>query len=159
MNTSYVLKYGHQTVLQTLDGLPESEWGTGGVCGVWSVKDVVAHLASYEEVLVEILTSLSSGGPTPLLDQFNDRGRDFNAIQIPLRQGKTPAEVLAGYSHAHDRVMELTSKIPADTPRRPGTIPWYGMEYALDDFIVYANYWHKREHASQIAVYRDHIQK
>ena len=58
MNPLDVLKYGHRTVLKTLDGLPEADWQTPGVVGDWSVKDVVAHLASHEQVLVEILQSL-----------------------------------------------------------------------------------------------------
>jgi len=29
------------------------------------------------------------------------------------------------------------------------------MDYALDDFIVYTNYGHKREHSAQIAAFRD----
>jgi len=44
MNLSDILKYGHQTVLRTVDGLPDKEWERGGVCGVWSVKDIIAHL-------------------------------------------------------------------------------------------------------------------
>ncbi|MGQ9887993.1 MAG: maleylpyruvate isomerase N-terminal domain-containing protein [Aggregatilineales bacterium] len=48
VNANDILKYGHLTVLQAVDGLPPADWETPGVCGVWSVKDIVAHLASYE---------------------------------------------------------------------------------------------------------------
>ena len=41
--------------------------------------------------------------------------------------------------------------------RENGTLPWYGAEYSLDDFIVYTYYGHKREHAAQIAAFRDHL--
>jgi hypothetical protein len=44
MNAVDILKYGHQTVLRTLDGLPEAQWETGGVCGVWSVKKIIHPL-------------------------------------------------------------------------------------------------------------------
>ena len=63
MNAVDILKYGHLTVLQTLDGFSESAWDTPGACGVWSVKDVIAHLASYEQVLVDVLTTFLGGGP------------------------------------------------------------------------------------------------
>ena len=59
MNAIDILKYGHQTVLQTLNGFPTTAWDTTGTCGEWSVKDIIAHLASYELVLVDILKSLS----------------------------------------------------------------------------------------------------
>ena len=46
-------------------------------------------------------------------------------------------------------------KIPVEVLRRPGTLPWYGAQYALDDFIVYQYYGHKREHTAQINVFKD----
>lgn len=51
--------------------------------------------------------------------------------------------------------MALVAQIPAETARLTGTLPWYGAEYALDDFVVYTFYGHKREHSAQIAVFRD----
>jgi hypothetical protein len=51
--------------------------------------------------------------------------------------------------------MRHAGAIPTATLRAPGTIPWYGAEYALDDLIVYFNYGHKREHAGQIGLFRD----
>jgi hypothetical protein len=38
MNAGDILKYGHEAVLQAIDGLSESEWRTTGVCGAWSAK-------------------------------------------------------------------------------------------------------------------------
>ena len=55
--------------------------------------------------------------------------------------------------------MELIGRIPAETLRQSGTIPWYGAEYALDDLIVYLYYGHKREHAAQIAAFRDRMKQ
>ena len=66
MNATDILKYGQLTVLQTLDGFSETTWETEGACGVWSVKDIIAHLASYEQILVEILATFTGGGSTPV---------------------------------------------------------------------------------------------
>ena len=63
------------------------------------------------------------------------------------------------YETAHARTMELIAQIPIDTRRQVGTIPWYGAEYALDDLIVYAFYGHKREHCSQINVFKDKLKE
>jgi hypothetical protein len=51
--------------------------------------------------------------------------------------------------------MTLAARISADVYRQNGTLPWYGSEYDLDDFIVYTFYGHKREHSAQIAAFRD----
>jgi uncharacterized protein (TIGR03083 family) len=156
MNATDVMRYGHGTVLATLDGLPPAQWSTPGVCGVWSVKQIVAHLASYELVLGEVLASLAGGtDSTPFLDRFKDPAGDFNDAEVAARDGLTAEATLAEYVAAHERAMELLAHIPAEERTRPGTLPWYGAEYAIDDFIVYAFYGHKREHCAQIAVFGD----
>lgn len=61
MNAVGILKYGQQTVLQTLRSFPEASWETPGACGVWAVKDIIAHLASYELVLIDVLSTFAKG--------------------------------------------------------------------------------------------------
>lgn len=158
MNAVDILKYGHLTVQQTLAGLPEAAWETDGVCGVWSVKDIIAHLASYEWLLVDLLNSFLGGGPTPYLDKMGVLGPErFNDDEVSARQNKTGPEALAEYTETQAKTMVLAAQIPAETFREVGTLPWYGPEYALDDFLVYTYYGHKREHCAQINIFRDRI--
>lgn len=160
MNASDILKYGHLTVLKTIDGLPEEDWRIGGVVGWWSVKDIIAHLASFELVLTDVLNQFLEGVPTPVLDQFKTlKGDDFNAAQVGQRQERTLQEVREEYIQAHTHNAALILRLPEETRIRPGTIPWYGGEYAIDDFIVYNHYGHKREHSAQIALFRDRIKR
>jgi DinB superfamily len=160
MNAGDVLKYGHLWVHKHLDGLTEEEWETPGVCGWWSVREIMAHLASYEQVLVDVLNSFVSTQPTPTLDQYRTmNGDSFNEVQVSQRKGKKPPQVLEEYDRLHAEVRRLLPKIPDATLRQAGALPWYGMQYDLEDFIVYAFYGHKREHCAQIAVYRDKLQK
>jgi hypothetical protein len=156
MNARDILKYGNQTFLGALESVSKSEWETSGVCGVWSVKDIVAHLASYELVLVDILTGFLGGGPTPHLDKFKE-GRGFNDSQVAMRKGKSAADALAEYTDAHTEVMNRIAQIPTEKLRETGTLPWYGVEYALDDFLVYTYYGHKREHSAQLDAFRDKL--
>ena len=157
MNASDILKYGQGTVLQAIEGLPESAWETPGACGVWSIKDIIAHLASYEHVLVDVLSTFVGGASTPYLSKFTDPGGNFNDPEVAARKGKSVKEVLDEFNDTYALVMSLITRIPVETFRQAGTIPWYGIEYALDDYIVYAYYGHKREHSAQIAAFRDHL--
>ena len=157
MNASDILKYGQGTVLQAIEGLPESAWETPGACGVWSIKDLIAHLASYEHVLVDVLSTFVGGTSTPYLNKFTDPGGNFNDPEVAARKGKSVKEVLDEFNDTYAQVMSLITRIPVETFRQAGTIPWYGLEYALDDYIVYAYYGHKREHSAQIAAFRDHL--
>ncbi len=160
MNSDDILKYGHLTVLAALEGLPESDWEMDGVCGIWSVRQIVAHLASVEQLLAEILGTLLAPGPTPVLDQYLALGDDeFNARQVASRQSLSVAATQDEYVGHYEAVRQLWPSLPAPTRRRPGILAWYGEEYDLEDFLVYGYYGHKREHSAQIAVYRDRIRR
>ena len=158
MNAADILKYGHRTVLQTIADLPVDAWEMPGACGVWSCKDIIAHLASFEHVLVDILATFLGSYPTPSLDLFRDPHGDFNDGQVALRKRNTVGYIVAEYSDTCAQTMKLIACIPAETLRQSGTIPWYGAEYAFNDLIVYMYYGHKREHAAQIAAFRDRMQ-
>jgi hypothetical protein len=157
MNVLDILKYGNLTLLGSVKGLAEADWEVGGVCGVWSVKDVLAHLASFEHMLAEILDTFLGAEFGPTLNERAQLGAEWNDIQVERRKDKSVAEVLDEYNQAHGRVMTLAAQIPAEKYRENGTIPWYGPEYCLDDYIVYTSYGHKREHSAQIMVYRDQL--
>jgi len=157
MNTDNVLQYGHQMVVQTVKGLPEEDWHTMGVCGIWSVKDIIAHLASFEKLLVDVLTSQMGNEPTPTLDRWLEDYVAFNDVEVAARHHMTVAEVWAEYNDTQARTAELLAQIPSEGRRLTGTLLWYGEEYDLEDFIVYTFYGHKREHSAQIAAFRDRL--
>jgi hypothetical protein len=157
MNAHDILMYGNRTLLAGLDGIPTAHWMEGGACGWWSVKDIMAHLSSYETCHAELLANFVEPGPTPTLDQFREQGAEFNKMQVATRQDLSPEQVLGEYSQAHDRLMAAVSQLEPAKLAEVGTIPWYGESYGLDDLLVYSNYGHKREHASQINLFKDRL--
>jgi hypothetical protein len=157
MNAVDILMYGQQTVRQAIDGIAADEWDLEGACGVWSIKDIIAHLASYECLLDDILNSLLAGGVTPYLDQWRSDPVAFNDMQVEARAGHTVHAVLDEFEEAHERTLRLIKRILEERRRQTGTLPWYGDAYSLDDVIVYMYYGHKREHSAQIAAFRDRL--
>jgi hypothetical protein len=154
MNAIDILKYGHLTLSKSINGLPEADWTKGGVCGVWSVKDIMAHLASYEQWLNEILASVLDGGDILTLQRMAQHPDDWNDVEVSARSHLTVEQILAEYNEKQAQNMTLAARIPAETWRQNGTLSWYGPEYSLDDFIVYTFYGHKREHSAQIDHFR-----
>lgn len=158
MNAIDMMRYGHQTVNGAVDGLPEKEWYTPGVTGVWSVREIIAHLASFEHLLVDVLHSLLGDEPTPTLDRFLRLGHaKFNDEDVARREEQFVSEVWAEYTNTHLQTLDLLSQLPAELFRRKGVLPWYGNEYDLEDLLVYQYYAHKREHSAEINVFRDKI--
>jgi len=152
MNALEILRYGDGEVAKAVDGL--DDWTTPGVTSAWSAKDVLAHLASYERFLEEAMLEVLGRGPTPTLDAMRGDLKGFNAAQVASRRDTAPDAVRREYAEAHARVMALATEIGPDRLRAPGTIPWYGADYSLDDLIVYTNYAHKREHGAQLRAFR-----
>jgi hypothetical protein len=118
----------------------------------------MAHLASFEQVLAELLTSLEdASASTPTLELFISNTPEFNNPQVALRKDHAPAQVLAEYQDWHQQVRELVRKLPAEKFKEVGILPWYGAEYDLEDFLIYTYYGHKREHSAQIALYKKRL--
>src|SRR6266852_5682464 len=114
MNATDILKYGQLTAHQAIEGFPETGWETPGACGVWSVKDIIAHLASYEQVLVDILTAVMGKDSTPVLNRFIELGGQFNDSEVDRRKTKTVQEVLTELNDTHTQVMSLIANIPRE---------------------------------------------
>lgn len=156
MNAEDVLRYGHLTVMHSVEGLTEEQALVEGVCGWWSVRHIIAHLASHERVMNELLRQfLGEPYDTVLFESFIQDPLAFNDIEVEKRRAASFADVIAEYANAAVVTSELIAGIPVEQRRQAGTIPWYGSEYDLEDLIAYSNYGHKREHCAQIAVYRD----
>jgi hypothetical protein len=162
MNASDILMYGDKTLSRALESVPQAEWETGGVCGVWSVKEILAHMTVYEHLTAEVLSRFVEGeneSPTPYISRMRESGASFNDDTVAEFKTKSGSDVLAEYHTAHRRVMGLIGQIPAETLREVGTIPFYGEGYSLDDYLVYTQYGHKREHSAQINVFRDKLER
>jgi hypothetical protein len=158
MNAQDILKYGDSTFLASLAGIPQERWQDNGVCGVWSTQDIIAHLASYEVLLVEILSQIAGQNlPTPTLDLLLKDWEGFNDKQVEHRREMDGDTVLAEYKDAHEGVRRIATTLEPERFTNTGTLPWYGEQYSLDDYIVYQFYGHKREHAAQLDVFADRL--
>lgn len=156
-----VLTYGNGTVLRAVEGLPAADWDTAGVCGWWSAREIIAHLASFEHILIEAL-EIAGGARDdygPILRAWFRDPQAFNDQQVADRAPLTPEAMLADYAAAQAQTMTLAAALPPAAWQRTGFLRAYGTAYDPEDFITYAFYGHKREHAAQIAIFRDAIRR
>lgn len=152
MHAPDILRYGHATVMDAFGALPADAWERAGVVGVWSAKNVAAHLASFERALVELFGSLRDPQhSTPTLSAMTRP--DFNGEQVALRRHLTAEATLAEYVAWQAQAAHLAAALPAETYRQTGLLEWYGPAYDLEDFLVYTFYGHKREHAAQLKLF------
>lgn len=156
MNIEALVEHGHKIFIHSFEGLPESAWDTAGACGAWSPKDVIGHVTIMEHMLDEVLLGFAGGGDTPYMTQVGAVGMDaFLAAQLAENQLLPLQAILTEYQLTYDHVRTLIPQVAAEEWSKVGTLPWYGDIYALDDYVVYSNYAHKREHSAQLALFSD----
>ncbi|MCZ2113377.1 MAG: maleylpyruvate isomerase N-terminal domain-containing protein [Anaerolineae bacterium] len=158
MHAVDILQVGHNAIMRALDGLPDDDWFTPDVCGHWSVKDIIAHLASTERALVEAFLVARGQTMGSYLAGLTRDTQEFNEIRVGMRVGYSPQDVLAEYLEAHAEVMELAAALPPSLYINTGFMPSYGMKYDLEDFAAHTM-GHKMEHAAQITLFRERLDK
>ena len=147
MNPVDVLHYGQATIDELIERFEPDDWSAIAL-GVWTAKDLVGHLGAFEVRFAEILAAFL--GEEPATNLRASPPETFNDDQAAIRHDWPVAAIVTELREAYAAVMALAPRIPAERWREVGTIPWYGPEYALDDFLVYTEYGHKREHGPQL---------
>ncbi len=154
MNIIEALDTCHLNMLQVIDDLPETMWDVPGVCGSWSVKDLMAHLTSYELLLIDVLTTAQGQAPTPLLSRFLAQQDTFNAEVVKQHAYDTAQQVQDAFHDAQITSTSLLARIPADLLLKPGVVPALGVERRIADFITIICQ-HTDEHRAQISAFRN----
>jgi len=126
MNTVELLDNCHLKIIQVLDDLPELQWDIPEVCGDWSVKEIVAHLTSYELALAEALNTLSGQEPPPYLTRLLKDGAKFNDEEVEKRRYRTAQHVLDEYNDIQVQTLSLLTAISSReiTAKRHNALVW-----------------------------------
>lgn len=156
MDISEVLQNVNLQVVRALDGLAEKEWDIPGVCGDWSIKDIVAHLASHEHIIVDVLNTFQGGELTPTVERWVKSRPTFNAEEVEKRKYATAQQVMDEYQGMQVEATSLIMQIPPEKVQQTGTIPWYGQHQSLADFIQQMCE-HIREHVAQISAFHQQV--
>jgi uncharacterized damage-inducible protein DinB len=154
MNAAEMLDNVHLRTIKALDDLPELQWDIPGVCGNWTVKEIVAHLTSYELALAEAFkTFLGQSSTHTYISRLLEDGAKFNEEEVEKRRYKTAQYVMDEYNEAQIQTVPLLEQIPVEKLQQKGTLPWYNADRSLNDIII-TFYNHANEHCAQIENFR-----
>jgi hypothetical protein len=91
---------------QSFDGLLESRLVEPGVTKAWSVKDIIAHVTTWENEALRHLPTVLKGGRPPRY--ASEGGIDaFNARMTKAKQDLPLEEVLRELDDTHRRLIEF----------------------------------------------------
>ena len=94
-------------------GLSEAQMTTPGVAGEWSVRDILAHVATWEEEALKYLPLIIEGGRPPRYASYG--GLDaFNARMTEAKRGLSLADVLAHLAETHRQLVAYLRNVPEE---------------------------------------------
>lgn len=95
-------------------GLSTAELMEPGVTGDWSVRDILAHVTTWEEEALEYLPLILRGGTPPRYRAAYGGIDAFNALMTERKKSLPLSEVLRQVDDIHRRIIELVRDTPED---------------------------------------------
>ena len=94
-------------------GLSDNQMAEPGVAGEWSVRDVLAHVTTWDAEALKYLPLIASGGRPPRYASFG--GLDaFNARTTAAKRALSLAEVLRQLDETHQRLTAYLQTVPEE---------------------------------------------
>jgi hypothetical protein len=114
-----------QQLLQRLDtawaaftasyaGLPDARLTEPGVVGDWSVKDILAHVTTWEEEALKHLPHIVAGGRPPRYSTVYGGIDAFNARMSEQKRALSLAEVRHQLDDTHRRLIAFVQQMPEE---------------------------------------------
>jgi hypothetical protein len=95
-------------------GLTEAQLLEPGVTGRWSIRDIIAHVTTWEEEALEHLPAILAGRRPPRYSIKYGGIDSFNALMTKRKEGLSLAEVLRQLDNTHQRLIDLIEHVPED---------------------------------------------
>jgi hypothetical protein len=104
-----------QELLASYAGLSEAKLVEPEVTGTWSVKDIIAHVTSWEEEALAHLPVILAGGRPPRYSVAHGGINAFNAKTMQRNRDVPLAEVLRRRDDTHRQLLEFVQGAPDKT--------------------------------------------
>ncbi|MFN2237239.1 MAG: ClbS/DfsB family four-helix bundle protein [Anaerolineales bacterium] len=133
------------------EGLTNAQMTAEGVEGCWSIKDILAHIATWERVAYDRIHSALTLVPLqfPLINGDADVDK-FNAEIYAENKDQPLEKVMTEYHDSHRNLMDLVETLQEDFLRSPLPFKWAG-KLTAQVMISSNTHWHYIEHAESIA--------
>jgi hypothetical protein len=103
-----------QTLNESYFGLPVSTMTESCVTDTWSIKDIIAHVTSWEEESLKNLPLILTGEKTPRYSVMYGGIDAFNAKATERSQTLSLSEVLRQRDDTHRRLIAFIQSVPED---------------------------------------------
>jgi hypothetical protein len=120
-------------------GLSEAQLMEPGVTGGWSVRDIIAHVTTWEEEALKHLPSILQGRRPPRYSVTYGGIDAFNAQMTKLKEGVSLSEVFRQLDDVHQRVIDVIEHAPESHVNSEAR---FRRRLRLDTYTHYPNHAH-----------------
>jgi hypothetical protein len=99
-------------LLASIEGLSDEELTMPGVVGDWSVKDILAHITTWEEEGLHHLPTVAQGKKPPTYASQYGSLDGFNALKYEENARRSLPEVRERLLGVHDQVLDYLDTVP-----------------------------------------------
>jgi DinB superfamily len=93
-------------------GLSDAELMEPGVTGAWSIRDIIAHVTTWEGEALNHLPAILEGRRPPRYSVTYGGIDAFNALMTTKKEGLSLSEVFRQQEEIHRRVIDLIERAP-----------------------------------------------
>lgn len=100
--------------VESYSGLPHSDFSLPGVCGEWSIKNIISHVTCWEQESLKHLPIILAGGSPPRYSTTYGGIDAFNAIEMEKRKDLDIVVVLLMQKEVHQKLMNFLAGVPEE---------------------------------------------
>jgi uncharacterized damage-inducible protein DinB len=148
------LSSARSELLAALTGLDPEELLITGVTGLWSVKDILAHLVAWESEVVTALNQVQNKR-LPAMLRIEDID-EWNAEQYKISLRRPFAVIQADLEGVHKMLRRMIEDFDPQSLLDNRRYPWMEGEplwYLIEENVTL----HEREHAGEIRAWRESL--
>jgi len=121
----HAIRYARRALARLTGRMAAADRDTAPLCGTWTAKDVIGHLADWTGTMAEAAMRAAETGTLPALPQTDEAIDAWNADHAARRRGEPWPEVWAAYDAACSQAIAALEALPDDALARPypGAVP------------------------------------
>jgi hypothetical protein len=135
-----------QDFQESHQGLSDEDLMEPGVTGSWSVRDIIAHVTTWEEEALKYLPMILKGDTPPRYSVMYGGIDAFNALTTKQKQNLSLPETFREMKNTHRRLVDFIKNVPEDQIRT---------ETRFRHRLRADTYSHYPKHAAAIRRWRD----
>lgn len=148
------LRAARKELLESLHGVPEEDKLRPNAVAKWTIKDLLAHIASWDEEVLRVIQAFAMQ-PEPHFSYAISERNDFaswNAEQVELRKDRTLEQVETEFRNARRDLIQVVEGLTDQVLMRPKMTPWSKVRTGFE--LLNEMVEHDSDHTKEIRSWR-----